>query len=317
MLVSICCVTYNHVNYIRQCLDGFVAQQTNFPFEILVHDDASTDGTTEIVREYELKYPHLFRNVYQFENQFLKQNTLHNFLFKMAMGKFISLCEGDDYWTDPLKLQKQVDFLEQHPELALCFHAVDEEDNSGNISTISLHPYKSDRYFTIEELAVKNFIHTASVLFKRNLIQHIPEYFAQSPVGDYPLFMLLASHGNMGYLHQCMAVYRRGSGMWSTIQKNDMYLKWSKMLALLQIAYNDRPEVLMRLLEQHLWILFQLYNETNGEKFSIFNTKENIPSEIKVLEARIQDLLTRDLQKVHWKGILIELGKRLSKKITG
>ena len=104
--VSICCVTYNHENFLRQCLDGFVMQKTNFQFEILVHEDASTDGTEEIVKLYEEKYPNLFRCVYQSENQFLKQNTLVNILFKMAKGKYIALCEGDDYWTDPYKLQK-------------------------------------------------------------------------------------------------------------------------------------------------------------------------------------------------------------------
>ena len=123
-LVSICCMAYNHEKFIRQCLDGFVMQKTTFAFEILVHEDASTDNTASIVSEYESKFPHLFRCVYQTENQFKKQNTLVNILFKMAKGKYIALCEGDDYWTDPLKLQKQVDFLEANEDYTICFHDV-------------------------------------------------------------------------------------------------------------------------------------------------------------------------------------------------
>ena len=123
-LVSICCVTYNHENFIRQCLDGFVIQKTNFVFEILVHEDASTDKTALILKQYETNYPQLFRCVYQSVNQFAIQNTLVNILFPMAKGKYIAICEGDDYWTDPYKLQKQVDFLEANPEFSICTHNV-------------------------------------------------------------------------------------------------------------------------------------------------------------------------------------------------
>src|SRR5437879_148231 len=108
--VSICCVTYNHERFLAECLEGFVKQQTTFGFEILVHEDASTDNTVGIINDYEARYPHLFRCVIQKENQFYKQNTLINILFPMAKGKYIALCEGDDYWRDPLKLQRQIDF---------------------------------------------------------------------------------------------------------------------------------------------------------------------------------------------------------------
>jgi glycosyltransferase involved in cell wall biosynthesis len=121
ILVSICCVTYNQKKYITECLNGFINQKTNFNYEILVHDDASTDGTSDIVKKYEKYHPKLFRNVYQKQNQFLIQNTLTNILFPMAKGKYIALCEGDDYWTDPLKLQKQVDFLDQNSKCSYVF----------------------------------------------------------------------------------------------------------------------------------------------------------------------------------------------------
>ncbi len=123
-LVSICSITYNHAPYIRQCLDSMLMQQTDFDYEIIINDDCSTDGTTEIIKEYESKYPHIIKPIYHDENQYSKgvRGMFAKFVFPQAQGKYIAICEGDDYWTDPLKLQKQVDFLESHPDYSMCFH---------------------------------------------------------------------------------------------------------------------------------------------------------------------------------------------------
>ena len=124
-LVSICCLTYNHAPFIRDCLDGFIVQQTTFPIEILIHDDASTDGTAEIIRQYAERYPDTIFPIYETENQYKrgfagKMDIVFN--YSRARGKYIAYCEGDDYWTDPLKLQKQVDFMESNPDYSVCFH---------------------------------------------------------------------------------------------------------------------------------------------------------------------------------------------------
>lgn len=120
-LVSICCITYNHASYIHQCLDGFIMQQTNFTIEILIHDDASTDGTSDIIREYESLYPDIIKPIYQIENQYSKGVRVSALNFSRAQGKYLAFCEGDDYWTDPLKLQKQVDILESHPDYGVVY----------------------------------------------------------------------------------------------------------------------------------------------------------------------------------------------------
>ena len=123
IMVSICCLTYNHAPYIRECLDGFLKQQVNFPMEIIVHDDASTDGTQDILREYKEKYPDLFHLILQTENQYSKgRNIIVDYLFREIKGEYFAFCEGDDYWTDSHKLQKQVDFLETHSDYSLCCH---------------------------------------------------------------------------------------------------------------------------------------------------------------------------------------------------
>ena len=125
-LVAIKCTVYNHEPYLRDCLDGFVMQQTNFPFVAIVHDDASTDGSAAIIREYEEKYPNIIKPIYEIENQYSKRDGSVGRIMDEAIdatgAKYVALCEGDDYWTDPHKLQKQVDFLDTHPEYVLCCH---------------------------------------------------------------------------------------------------------------------------------------------------------------------------------------------------
>ncbi len=132
VLVSVLCTAYNHGEYIRQCLDGFIAQETDFAYEVLINDDASTDNTAEIIREYEIKYPDIIKPIYQTENQYSQGigNILVHLLPK-AQGKYIALCEGDDYWCDPEKLKKQIHFLENHSEYSASIHNVMTVDING------------------------------------------------------------------------------------------------------------------------------------------------------------------------------------------
>ena len=123
ILVSIDCTTYNHGKYISDALDSFLMQNTNFKYEILVHDDASTDDTPKIIKEYESIYPDLIKPIYQKENQYSKGLRVSGINLRRARGKYIAVCEGDDYWIDPYKLQKQVDYMESHPECSMCTHA--------------------------------------------------------------------------------------------------------------------------------------------------------------------------------------------------
>jgi glycosyltransferase involved in cell wall biosynthesis len=213
-LLSICCITYNQEKYLRQCLEGFIMQKANFEYEILVFDDASNDNSQNIILEYSNEYDNII-TFFQTENQWSKgRYGLLEWLFPAAKGKYIALCEGDDYWTDPLKLQKQVDFLEANPDYVLCFHPVSILKTNGEIvdDFITKVP---ENYETIETLArLGNYIHTPSVVF-RNVIKEFPFEFSQSPIGDYFLYMMLAEHGKLKCLQDNMAVYREGIGVWS------------------------------------------------------------------------------------------------------
>lgn len=143
-LVSICCLTYNHEQFIRQCLNGILIQKTNFLFEILIHDDASTDATVSIIKEYEQKFPQIIKPIYQKENQYRKGifNTLM-YQFPRARGKYIAFCEGDDYWTDEYKLQRQIVFLEANPNYSMCCHRYRIFDVENNIYESEPEYYES------------------------------------------------------------------------------------------------------------------------------------------------------------------------------
>lgn len=218
VLVSISCITYNHSAYIREAIDGFLMQKTNFKFEVLIHDDASTDGTSDIIREYEKKYPDIIKPIYQTENQYSKgDGTVGRIQRNRAKGKYYALCEGDDYWTDPCKLQKQVDFLEANPEYVFTFHDCETLEQNTGIKHLRVGNRKIDEVVDLESVIVQNNIPTASIIY-RNIIDwtSIPKMFSTMRKGDYVLVVLLAEKGLGKYLPGAMSVYRiHEGGVWS------------------------------------------------------------------------------------------------------
>lgn len=209
-LVSICCLAYNHEPYIRQCLDGFIIQKTDFPFEVLVHDDASTDKTAEIIREYEALYPEIIKPIYQTENQYSKRIGITNtFQFPRARGKYIAICEGDDYWTDPLKLQKQVDFLEGNEEYGLVGTSMIIFLEKRK--TYKKHILKEEDY-TFEDFVIANRITTLTSCFRYDLLKkYLDEIKPQSKgwySGDYPMWMYMSKKMKVKNLSDITAVYR-------------------------------------------------------------------------------------------------------------
>lgn len=206
-LVSICCLAYNHEPYIRECLDGFMMQKTDFSFEVLIHDDASTDNTADIIREYEAKYPGIIKPIYQTENQYSKRvGVTRTFQFPRAKGKYIAMCEGDDYWIDPLKLQKQVDFLETNPEYTMHCH------NATKIFDIERVPELFNKRLSSGELLLRDIITewiipTASIMFKKEILP-LPIWANQVYSGDMTLALLAVSKGKIYYSSEVMSVYR-------------------------------------------------------------------------------------------------------------
>ena len=216
-IVSICSITYNHAPYIRQCLDGMLMQQTNFAFEILINDDCSTDGTTEIIREYAEKYPDIIKPIFHRENQYQKgvRGMFAKYVFPKAQGKYIALCEGDDYWTDPLKLQKQVDFLETYPDYSLYFHNAMVHFEDGKTSD---HPFGEieDRDYTDVEIYEKWTIPTASVVLRKDVIESDlytkVSHEKRFVYGDIVLSLTASKCGKIHGSPEIMSIYRKHSG---------------------------------------------------------------------------------------------------------
>ena len=200
--VSIICFTYNHENYISQTIESFLSQIINFKFEIILHDDASTDGTAVIVREYERKFPNLFTCIFQKENQYIKcPNAMIGLTLNKARGKYIALCEGDDFWTDPLKLQQQVDFLETNPTFSMSFHPSMKLYLETNITSEKplLGPSKIQSTYNLDDLLREsNFIPTSSVVFRGwEGPNHLPAWFDQVKIGDFHCSSLLQKKGTL------------------------------------------------------------------------------------------------------------------------
>jgi glycosyltransferase involved in cell wall biosynthesis len=227
IMVSISCLTYNHEPYIREAIESFLNQKTTFPFEILIHDDASTDKTAEIIREYELKNPHLIKPIYQTENHYVKKyKTIVQVQRGRAKGKYYAMCEGDDYWTDPYKLQKQVDFLEANPKFSFCFHDACILNQGTGEKQKRIGDRKIDEIVDLKSLILQKNIVTASLLFKNFLNwSDLPDWYFRVKAGDYALMILLAEKGLGKYIPDTMSVYRiHEGGVWSR-ENQDYYIE--------------------------------------------------------------------------------------------
>lgn len=220
--VSVICNAYNHETYIAQCLESLVMQKTNFPYEILVHDDASTDRTADIIREYEKQYPHLVKPIYQTENQYSK-GGIDQFQYPRAKGRYIAFCEGDDYWTDPLKLQKQFDAMEAHPEVDMCTHAAVMIDGRTEKKIGTITPKQADCIIPVEDVIAGDgsYVASNSWFYRAELDKTIPP-FRQLLDFDYTFQIDGALRGGLLYLSDYMSVYRiMAKGSWSTTMKSN------------------------------------------------------------------------------------------------
>lgn len=223
IIVSVYSKVYNHEPYIRSALEGFISQKTNFKFEVIVHDDASTDNSAKIIKEYAEKYPDIIKPIFQTENQYSKKiSILKTFIIPKIKGKYVATCEGDDYWISCHKLQKQVDFLEHNPDYVACTH-----------NTIMLKKKiffykkrmfsKGDRDLYISSF-LKSGYHTSSLMYRREYLFNRPDFTTKQPgVGDFPLAIYLALSGKIKFFDENMSLYRYSTpGSWSSEQKNDL-----------------------------------------------------------------------------------------------
>ena len=237
-VLSVICLAYNHEPYLRDALEGFVRQKTAFPVEVIVHDDASTDGTADIIRDYAARHPQLFRPIFEKENQYSRGIAIAPaFCFPLVRGRYVALCEGDDYWIDPMKLQLQVEALEKHPEADLCAHGVRilRNDGSARVSALRLRDCVIPAARVVEGLPIA----TASLLCRRET------YLAMTPmravmVNDLALQLQGARRGGLVYLSRCMAVYRlQTPGSWSAAHRGLQKLEMRESERTMMRAFDE------------------------------------------------------------------------------
>lgn len=246
-LVSISCITYNQEKYISEAIEGFLMQKTVFPVEILIHDDASTDKTADIIREYEAKYPQLIKPIYQTENQFSQGNKPGKLNRIRARGTYLAMCEGDDYWTDPLKLQKQVNFLEANPEYSMVctnFSVIDENYNL--ISKWGWQGSKTTSYIDQETILGRYTPKTLTVLLRNRCVLQIDPKFSayRYPNGDVAFFSAVAEFGPCHFVNEITGTYRMTkNGIWAKkdiAQQLKMKIRTFKNLLLF---YSDKKRL--------------------------------------------------------------------------
>ncbi|HOU98269.1 MAG TPA: glycosyltransferase [Bacteroidales bacterium] len=275
-LVSVTMITYNHDKYISDAIEGILLQKTTFPVELIIGEDCSTDNTRSICIEYQQKYPERIRLFLSDRNLGMLPNFVNT--LNACKGKYTCICEGDDYWTDPYKLQTQVDFLEANPEYIACCHNVMVKNEIEN-NLYQMWPWEYDRDFTVEDIAEGNKISTLSIVFrnKKEIIEKLSAFIDKhpdTPVGDYVLNLFLAQKGKIRYFHNIMGIYRihinsNHSSIVTNYQKySDLLKKWINMLFNL-MDYSDKNTV------KHLKL--QFLNKTDEVLFLDYknkNTKE-------------------------------------------
>lgn len=223
-LVSIIFISFNQEKYVKQALEGFLMQKVNFTYEIIVHDDASTDGTQKVIQECINKNPNIFRPILETENQFSKTDAKFLIdMYRMAKGKYVAVCEGDDYWSDDTKLQRQVDFLENNPDYSVVFHPVNVHFENQSIPDVSFPENK--RNLTLDRLLEENFIQTNSVMYRAAKSYQNCETDVLPT--DWYMHLYHAQYGKIGFINRTMAVYRRHKGglWWDSVNGEAAFFK--------------------------------------------------------------------------------------------
>lgn len=237
--VSICCITYNHETYIAEAIESFLAQKTNFLYEIIIRDDASTDSTASIIRDYAIRYPDIIRPIYETQNGFSQGIRPLPATFPHVRGEYIAVCEGDDAWSDPCKLQKQVDFLDANPDYVITYHDIVGLNEDG---TFPVDMGGAKRDLEAFELQQCTPIYTLTTCF-RNVLSDYPKEHYCSRLGDLFLWSMLGNHGKGKYMHDIApAKYRiHGGGIFSTKSKKEKY-EMALITDMALLAYYERTK---------------------------------------------------------------------------
>lgn len=313
--VSVVCLCYNHGQYIRETLDSILMQKTNFAFEIIIHDDASTDNSAEIIMEYYNKYPNIIIPILQYENQYSKNIKISTtYIYPKIRGKYIALCECDDYWIDEFKLQKQIEYLERHDECSACIHLAYKVDAKTKRVLNQIVISCTDRDFGVEETieGLGSRVATNSIVYRAKYIQNISMFYkklSNTGVGDYLILVFLSIFGKIHYINEFMSVYRSNVKDSWTDRMNKSICKYLKYLNNHILMLHELFEIVPK--EYHT----VLEQEIVREKFELlafqgklFTIKRNYPLlyDDLTLNKKLKIILHYLLLKIDNKGIVYD-----------
>jgi len=313
-LVSVCVVTYNHRHFIEQCIDSILNQKTNFPFELIIGEDDSKDGTREICINYGEKYPDKIRLFLRREEDKIwidgSKTGRFNFIenLKEARGKYTALCDGDDYWIDPFKLQKQIDFLETNLEFSIIYHKMLITHDNKNVSN-KLSKNNAE-ITTIEDLAKGNYIYSSSCVYRNKLFKKFPLWFASSPAGDYVLHMLNAKYGKIKMFKGTMGAYRiHNNNIWGHKSIFERKENWLKTLDFLITFFDGNvKEILIQQYAQTSVMLLNHYKHN-----SIENKEKELLTKLKKYNKRVYVDSTDSYKLTKFPQILAEKIDKIAK----
>jgi glycosyltransferase involved in cell wall biosynthesis len=261
--VSVLLTTYNHEKWIAQAIESALMQQTNFDYEVVIMEDCSTDSTRDIVIDYQRRNPDKIRLVLSEKNKC--DNTNFMMAWQTSPSQYVAILDGDDFWTSAHKLQKQADYLDAHPGLALCFHNVTGFREGRKGMLWNYNPPEQKEVSTLEDLWAGNFIAGCSPMLRKGLIKEFPEWYATAQWGDWPLFILAAQHGKIRYIDEVMGAYRvHGEGYWSGLSQPERVEEsikfYESLCANLDLKYKDIVQI-QTMISGYYRILRQIDNE--------------------------------------------------------
>lgn len=324
--ISVRTSTYNHASFIERCIEGVLMQQTDFQFEYIIGEDFSTDGTREIVFQYAEKYPDIIRVITADRNVGIKANSYR--CRKKVRGEFTALCEGDDYWIDPKKLQKQIDLLSEHPQCDLCFHpAIIKYVDKPGVDRITGKQAEGNSIIPVKKLIMNygDFCPTASIVYKSKIDNALGEWFLSTLIGDYYFQILGADRGGALYLDEVMSVYNKSpEGAWSKISRRMKQMsKQEKCTQLLRMSRSMKKLDEAMDFRHHKWIrkrrmksiirfFLKFYTYDKDERESIKKSMQKYPDLAVKLEIYGLMIVSYIYHKLHGKIII----RPIIRKIT-
>lgn len=298
-ILTVYCLAFNHERYLEKTLNGFVEQVTEYPYKVIVHDDASTDSTKKIIERFAKDYPDIIVPIYQKENQYSKGKSIfEEFIQPHLEGKYIAVCEGDDYWCDVNKLQKQISYMEENPDCSLCVHNTEMINENGKSKKVYFNASNRERDYSAEEIIEcggGGLFHTSSFVMRTDLRVKKPKDFSISDIGDYTLAIYLALNGRVHYIPTVMSKYRVGSvNSWvkknsSNIQKYKIYAQKAindleRINGLTNYEYSDSFEIAKRRFEYNCCLKERkIIDILKNKEYRLFFEENDLKKRLKIL----------------------------------